>query len=111
VASAPGAVNLVGPRGEDMPGDLALGTWPGGTYFTAATMYRTGKEQDDKELMVMAMAIAKSIHDITYESESAAFWFDTPAFFYPEDPPEFRAQQNMRPRAVWELLLEVFDPF
>ena len=61
--------------------------------------------------MEKSLEMAKAVHDVIYMNESGAFWFDTPAIWYPEEPLEFRAQQNLRPRSIWELLLEIKDPF
>jgi len=106
-----GAINIVGPDGETVPSHMAMGVWPGGTYFTAATMYHAGKLSRDQELIDGALSMAKSVHDFTFYEDQAAFWFNTPAFWFPDTPPEYRSLQNMRPRAIWELLLEIKDPF
>lgn len=106
-----GAINVVGEHGEEIFTHMAMGAWPGGTYYTAALMVRAGRLAGDDALVEGALAMAKSVADLTYRHEQAAFWFDTPALWYPEMPPEFRSQQNMRPRAIWELLLEIKDPF
>lgn len=106
-----GAVNAVGEHGEKLGPLMAQGIWPGGTYFTSALMYRAGKATNDRQLVDMALATAEGVYYTTYEDETMAFWFDTPAIWYPQQPTMYRAQQNERPRAVWELLLEVHDPF
>lgn len=106
-----GAVNAVTEDGSELDALMARGIWPGGSYFTAALMYRAGKETGDHQLMERALATAEGVAYTTYEDESMAFWFDTPAIWYPQRPTMYRAQQNERPRAVWELLLEIHDPF
>jgi hypothetical protein len=90
---------------------MAMGVWPGGSYYTAAVMYRAGKVLDRPELIESALTTAKGAYQCTYLDEAMAFWFDTPAIWYPHQPTAYRSQQNMRPRAVWELLLEIKDPF
>ena len=106
-----GMVNLVGPNGEEIPINMAMGIWPGGTYFTAATMYRTGKEANRPDLMKNALKMAESVYNTTFLDEEMAFWFNTPAIWWPEPFSKFRSQQNMRIRAIWELLLEIDNPF
>jgi non-lysosomal glucosylceramidase len=106
-----GAVNVVGENGGNIPNLMARGVWPGGSYYTAAVMYRAGKVLDRPELIESALTTAKGAYQCTYLDETMAFWFDTPAIWYPHQPTSYRAQQNMRPRAVWELLLEIKDPF
>ncbi len=106
-----GAVNAVDPQGGTIGNLMASGVWPAGSYFTAALMYHAGKVLGRPELMADALATAHAAYACTYEDEHMAFWFDTPAIWYPRQPTRFRSQQNMRPRAVWELLLEIKDPF
>jgi non-lysosomal glucosylceramidase len=106
-----GAVNVVAEHGGNISNLMAQGVWPGGSYYTAAVMYHAGKVLGRPDLMDAALATAKGAYQCTYQDESMAFWFDTPAIWYPKQPTMFRSQQNMRPRAVWELLLEIKDPF
>ncbi|HUT54106.1 MAG TPA: GH116 family glycosyl hydrolase [bacterium] len=106
-----GAINVVNADGSPVKNLMGQGTWPGGTYFTAAIMYHLGKTTGRPELIEAALATARATYNCTYQDERMAFWFDTPAIWYPSDPTRFRSQQNMRPRAVWELLLEIKDPF
>jgi non-lysosomal glucosylceramidase len=106
-----GALNAVGENGGNILNLMAMGVWPGGSYYTAAVMYRAGKVTGRRELTEAALQIAKAVYQCTYQDDVIAFWFDTPAIWYPRQPTYFRAQQNMRPRAVWELLLEIKDPF
>jgi len=106
-----GAMNAVGEDGGNILNLMAMGAWPGGNYYTAAVMYRAGKVTSRPELVEAALHIAEAVSRCTYQDEAIAFWFDTPAIWYPTQPTYFRSQQNMRPRAVWELLLEIKDPF
>jgi hypothetical protein len=54
---------------------------------------------------------AEAVYQTTYQDEKTAFWFNTPAIWYTCRPTFYRSQQNMRPRVVWELLLEIKNPF
>ncbi|HEX2239528.1 MAG TPA: GH116 family glycosyl-hydrolase [Actinomycetota bacterium] len=106
-----GAVNVVGPNGA--PPDVKQGQeiWTGTSYFTAALMYRAGERTGRDWLKRAALSIARGIYRVTYEEERSAYWFDTPEGWRYDDITRFRAQQYQRPRAVWELLLEIDDPF
>lgn len=106
-----GMVNVVGVNGEEIPLNMATGIWPGGNYYTAATIYRTGKEANRSDLMKKALHMAKSVYNTTFLNEEMAFWFNTPAIWWPEPFSKIRSQQNMRIRAIWELLLEIDNPF
>ncbi|MFN2526962.1 MAG: GH116 family glycosyl hydrolase [Actinomycetota bacterium] len=106
-----GAVNIVGP--DRRPPDVKQGqeVWTGTSYFTAALMYRAGERTGRPWLKRAALALARGIYEITYENSATAYWFDTPEGWRYDDITRFRAQQYQRPRAVWELLLEIDDPF
>ena len=106
-----GAVNVVGEDGGKVHNLMGRGVWPGGSYYIAAVMYHAGKVTGRPELIEAALKTARGAYQCTYQDEDIAFWFDTPAIWYPGHPTQFRSQQNMRPRAVWELLLEIKDPF
>jgi non-lysosomal glucosylceramidase len=104
-----GAQNLYSFSGLKLP-QMGQGIWPGGTYFTAALMYNLAKRFNDKELEDAALKTAYGVVYSTYFDEEMAFWFNTPAIWYPWNPPRFRSQQNARPRAVWELFFEIGNP-
>ncbi|MBN2155517.1 MAG: hypothetical protein JW776_05705 [Candidatus Lokiarchaeota archaeon] len=106
-----GTVNIVRPNGDTIPINMARGIWPGGVYFTVATMYRTGKKAKRPDIMENALEIAHCIYNTTFLDEEMAFWFNTPAIWWPEPYSKFRSQQNMRIRAIWELVFELDDPF
>lgn len=104
-----GAVNLVYPDKSLPEAMMAKGVWPGGSYFTAALMIRLGKRLNDQRLIDAGLATAKGVFYTTYEDETAAFWFNTPAIWYPGSPTLYRSLQNQRPRAAWELYLALKD--
>lgn len=106
-----GAANVVSAAGDPLPQKQAREVWTGVNYYTAATMHRAGRVTGRQELVDAALQIGEAIHDITYVREDTAYWFDTPEAWLAADPQRFRAQQYQRARGVWELLLEVHDPF
>ncbi len=106
-----GAVNVVGRGGVPPAIKQGQEIWTGTSYFTAALMYRAGERTGREWLKRAALALARGIYSITYEDDSTAYWFDTPEGWRYDDVTRFRAQQYQRPRAVWELLLEIDDPF
>ena len=76
--------------------------WTGSTYFLAASMYHAGLKKE-------ALQTAFGVYYITYKEESTAFWFNTPESWRiptmkprPDNP-----EQYQRPRAIWELVLEI----
>ncbi len=107
--SGRGAVNLINKDGTVPEAMMAKGVWPGGSYFTAAIMIRLGKKYNDTQLINMGVDITKGVIDTTYFDESAAFWFNTPAIWYPGENCYFRSQQNQRPRAIYEVYLALLN--
>lgn len=80
--------------------------WAGSTYFLAASMYHAG-------LKTEALKTAYGIYYLTYEEESTAFWFNTPEAWHDKglSPRPKNPEQYQRARAVWELLLEIDNPY
>ncbi|HUI30986.1 MAG TPA: GH116 family glycosyl-hydrolase [Candidatus Acidoferrales bacterium] len=85
--------------------------WSGTTYFVAAMMYHWGRLTNDARLEERALKAAHGAYFQTWVNDSTAYFFDTPEAWYADNPRQFRAQQYQRPRAIWELLLEIKDPF
>lgn len=101
-----GAINAVNPDGSYLGFQQSDEIWTGSTYFLAASMYRAGLKEE-------ALKTAFGIYYITYEEESTAYWFNTPEAWHdfglaprPNNP-----EQYQRPRAVWELVFEIEDPY
>lgn len=101
-----GAINGKREDGTNINIDQSDEVWTGVSYFLAATMYHLGLKEE-------ALRTAYGVYYITYENESTAYWFNTPEAWRdyglvprPKDP-----EQYQRPRAVWELLLEIDDPY
>ncbi len=110
-----GDVGMVNGRNSDgtaitygqQPGEV----WSGTTYFVAAMMYHWGELTNDSRLKERALKAAHGAYFQTWLNEETAYFFDTPEAWYADNPTQFRAQQYQRPRAIWELLLEIKNPF
>jgi hypothetical protein len=85
--------------------------WTGTSYFIASDMYYWGKKLNDPGLIQKAMQTAYGVYYQTWVNEKTAYFFNTPEAWNSDDPSRFRAQQYQRPRAIWELLLEIKNPF
>lgn len=101
-----GAINCVGEKGELIGTLQSDEVWTGATYFLAALMYNAGLKEE-------AMHTAYGVYYTTYENTETAFWFNTPESWRvptmkarPDNPAQYQ-----RPRAVWELLLAIDDPY
>jgi non-lysosomal glucosylceramidase len=81
--------------------------WAGVTYCTAANLYNWGKRQNNSELVKSALIAARGAYFQTWQNEETAFWFSTPEAWRIEDPKNFVGPQYQRPRAIWELAMEV----
>jgi hypothetical protein len=47
----------------------------------------------------------------TWVNEQTAYWFSTPEAWRLEDPKKFRALMYQRARGIWELAMELGDPY
>jgi len=74
-------------------------------------MVHWGKLTNDLELLEHGMKTAYGVYYQTWLNEETAYFFDTPEAWRYDNPRNYRAQQYQRPRAVWELLLEIKNPF
>ena len=74
-------------------------------------MYHWGVRTNDDALKDHAMKTAYGVYYQTWLNEQTAYFFNTPEAWDASNPTVNRAQQYQRPRAVWELLLEIKDPF
>lgn len=101
-----GAINGVKEDGKRLDNGQSDEIWTGSSYFLAATMYRAGLEKE-------ALKTAYGVYYLCYEEESTAYWFNTPEAWKDKglSPRPMNPEQYQRPRAVWELLLEIFDPY
>jgi uncharacterized protein (DUF608 family) len=85
--------------------------WTGSSYFVAAMMYHWGNQMNDERLKERALKTAYGVYYQTWVNENTAYFFNTPEAWSSTNPAQYRAQQYQRPRAVWELLLEIKNPF
>jgi non-lysosomal glucosylceramidase len=106
-----GATNVVSPTGAPVDAPQGRAVWPGGSYFTAALMHAVGKANGRPDLVSAALTTGYGVYRTTYEDDRTAFWFDTPALWFPENPTPYRAAAYQRCRAAWELLVAIKDPF
>ncbi|UCE07554.1 MAG: T9SS type A sorting domain-containing protein, partial [bacterium] len=85
--------------------------WTGSSYFIAAMMFHWGKIMNDELLKDRALKTAYGVYYQTWVNEETAYYFNTPEAWHYSNPKRFRAQQYQRPRSIWELLLEIKNPF
>lgn len=106
-----GVVNGRNSDGSAIGGGQPSEVWTGSSYFIAAMMYHWGELESDSSLRVQALKAAYGVYYQTWINEQTAYFFDTPEAWNCDNPTQFRAQQYQRPRAIWELLLEMKNPF
>lgn len=106
-----GAVNGRNADGTPLASGQPNEVWTGSSYFVAASMYHWGKALRDEKLLQGALHTAYGVYYQTWVNERTAYFFHTPEAWYNADPTQYRAEQYQRPRAVWELLLEIANPF
>lgn len=107
-----GAINAIRKDGSPLKkGQQSDEVWTGTSYFLAAAMYNCGKRANDKKLMEAALKTAYGVYYQTWLNEESAYWFDTPEAWSAWDVKHYRALQYQRPRAIWELLLEIKNPY
>ncbi len=85
--------------------------WTGVSYNAAANMYHWGRERGEGPLMADALLAGWGTYYRSWLDSKAAYWFSTPEAWRIDDPTHYRALMYQRARAIWELLLEVHDPF
>ena len=107
-----GIINGMNSDGSEITyGQQPREVWTGTSYFVAAMMYHWGTLTNDIRLKERALKAAHGAYFQTWMNENTAYFFDTPEAWYADNPSQFRAQQYQRPRAIWELLLEIKNPF
>src|SRR5208337_2893441 len=85
--------------------------WTGVSYAAAANVFHWGKEIDDGAMQATALLIGWGVYYQSWVNERTAYWFSTPEAWRLEDPAIWRALMYPRVRAIWELLMEVHDPY
>ena len=108
-----GAVNVVGPDGKPLPNSLCGEVSAATTYLLAATMHHAGRAAGDKALVDHALKTAYGAYYQTWVVRPGKpLWaFNTPQAWQAAQPARARATQHLEPRAIWELLLEIKDPY
>jgi uncharacterized protein (DUF608 family) len=85
--------------------------WTGVSYCTAANLYHWAKRIQDGSLQADALLLAWGLYYQTWVNEQTAYWFSTPEAWRLEDPRKFRALMYQRARGIWELAMELSDPY
>lgn len=101
-----GALNGAKEDGTSLQNGQSDEIWTGSTYFLAASMHRAGLKEE-------ALKTAYGVYYLTYIEETSAYWFNTPEAWHDKGvfPRPVDPEQYQRPRAVWELLLEISNPY
>jgi len=108
-----GALNVVGPDrlppGVGRCHEVSVAD----SYRLAATLYHVGRLRDDKDMMAAALQTAFGVYYQTWAIEpDKPYWaFETPQAWDAAHPARARATQHIEPRAVWDLVLEIKDPY
>jgi non-lysosomal glucosylceramidase len=110
-----GVANAVRPDSSPGLGDSEFAhqfeVWTGVSYCAAANLYHWGKRIGDGAMQAEALLAAWGVYYQTWVNEETAYWFSTPEAWRLEDPRKFRALMYQRARGIWELAMEVSDPF
>jgi uncharacterized protein (DUF608 family) len=112
-----GVANVLHSDSTPGVGDNGLGfahefeVWTGVSYAAAANLYHWGKDTHDGAMQADALLIGWGVYHQSWINEKTAYWFCTPEAWRLEGPERWRALMYSRPRAIWELLMEVHDPY
>jgi non-lysosomal glucosylceramidase len=85
--------------------------WTGVSYCAAANLYHWGKRIGDGAFEANALLIGWGLYYQTWANDRTAYWFSTPEAWRLEDPRRHRALMYQRARGIWELAMEVGDPY
>jgi len=110
-----GVANALRPDSTPGAGDSEYAhqfeVWTGVSYNAAANLYAWGKRLGDGSLQADALLAGWGVYFTTWMNEDTAYWFSAPEAWRLEDPKKFRALMYQRVRAIWELAMEVNDPW
>jgi non-lysosomal glucosylceramidase len=110
-----GAANALHPDSTPGVGDSEYAhqfeVWTGVSYCAAANLYHWGKRIQDGSLQADALLLGWGLYYQTWVNEQTAYWFSTPEAWRLEDPKRFRALMYQRARGIWELAMELGDPY
>jgi uncharacterized protein (DUF608 family) len=85
--------------------------WVGVSYVLAANIYHQGKRLQDGALQAGALMLAWGVYQQTWRNDATGYWFNTPEAWDIDDPTRGRAPMYQRARGIWELLMEVHNPY
>jgi uncharacterized protein (DUF608 family) len=85
--------------------------WTGVSWCATANIYHCGKVRNDGALQANALLAAWGVYYQTWMNEETAYWFSTPEAWRIDDSKNFRALMYQRARGVWELAMEIHDPY
>jgi uncharacterized protein (DUF608 family) len=110
-----GAANALHPDSTPGVGDSEFRhhyeVWTGVSYAAAANLYHWGRQTGDGAMQLDALHIGWGVYQQSWMNEKTGYWFSTPEAWTLKDPALWRALMYPRVRAIWELLMEVNDPF
>lgn len=110
-----GAANALHPDSTPGVGDSEFRhhfeVWTGVSYAAAANLYHWGKDTGDGAMQLAALHIGWGVYRQSWMNEKNGYWFSTPEAWTLKDTAVWRALMYPRVRAIWELLMEVSDPF
>ncbi len=108
-----GALNVVGSERSSAGMGRSSEVSVADTYRLAATMWHEGRQRDDAALRANALHTAFGAYYQTWAVEpNKSFWaFETPQGWQAASPARARSTQHIEGRAVWDLLLEIHDPY
>ena len=110
-----GVANVLRLDGSPAVGDSEFAhefeVWTGVSYALAASLYHWGKQIGDGALQAEALLTGWGVYQTTWHDPTNAYWFSTPEAWRIDAPGVSRALMYQRPRAVWELLIAIHDPF
>jgi len=108
-----GAANLIGTDARPPAFGQAQEVSLGATYQVAAAMYHVGRATRDEGLMNNALRTAYGAYYQTWAvGPDKPLWaFNTPRAWRADNPARARDTQHIEPRAIWDLLLEIKNPY
>ncbi len=108
-----GAVSVVGSDRQPLATGRCHEVSVADSYRLAATMAHVARERKDGDLLASALQTAYGVYYQTWAvAADKPFWaFETPQAWHAANPARARATQHIEARAIWDLLLELKDPY
>lgn len=85
--------------------------WTGVSYAAAANLVHWGKRIGDGAMQLDGLRIGWGVYRQSWANPRNCYYFSTPEAWRLENPAVWRALLYPRARAIWELLMEVHNPF